>query len=99
MTMSRYDKRTAAAFTKNQDRQIESYFHCGRCMRENRRPNISVVTDTGTHLYVQCNTHRGLLGSYELGEPIKNPDLRALGIQCRFCTCENRRPNTAVGSS
>jgi hypothetical protein len=95
--MNRYDMRTAASVTMEQDRQVESYFHCGRCVREKLLPNISVVTDTGTHLYVQCNTHRGRLGSYELKEPILKPDLRQMGVQCAFCTRENLRLNTAVG--
>jgi hypothetical protein len=95
--MNRYDRRMAASVTREQDRQIESYCHCSRCTREKLFPNISVVTDTGTHLHVQCNTHRGRLGSFELKEPIRKPDLRAMGIQCGFCTRENLDPNTAVG--
>ncbi len=95
--MSRYDRRTAVAATMEQDCQIERYFHCGRCMREKLSPNISVVTDTGARLYVQCNTHRGRLGSFELKEPMLKLDQRDMSVQCAFCTRENLRPNTAVG--
>jgi hypothetical protein len=95
--MSRYDRRTAISVTMEQDRQSESCFHCGRCVREKLFPNISVVTDTGTHLHVQCNTHRGLLKSFELKEPIMKLDLRAMSIQCGFWTRENLHPNTAIG--
>jgi hypothetical protein len=67
--MSKFDRRTAISVTMEQDCQIESYFHCVRCGRENLFPNIAVgLIAAGTHLQVWCETHNISLGMFELKE-------------------------------
>jgi hypothetical protein len=52
-------------------RQIQSYFHCARCVREDRRPNIAVgVISAGTHLQLWCENHDQSLGMFALKEPM-----------------------------
>jgi hypothetical protein len=50
---------------------IENYFHCAHCARENFRPDIGVgVTGAGTHLQVWCEHHDLLVIELELAEPM-----------------------------
>ena len=53
--------------TVKSERDVESYFHCTRCMGERLYPNIGVgVNSTGTHLEVWCENHDRRLGRFEL---------------------------------
>jgi hypothetical protein len=53
--------------TVTSERDVESYFHCGRCIDEGLYPNIGVgVNSTGTHLEVWCENHDRRFGRFEL---------------------------------
>jgi hypothetical protein len=48
-----HERKSEMGMKHNDINEIESFFHCGKCVREDRRPNIAIgVIGTGTHLQV-----------------------------------------------